>query len=125
MWYLIDMHGFISFRKRKGLTQTQVSEILGVSANTVSQWETGLRKPSYEIIHKLLELGATTEELFGIDCSKTCPKSVVAEFVGGLEGSKHREAVDAMRETAQKIFDEQIEAKIRAVLSQDRSKAVG
>ena len=40
-------------RKQKGLSQSELANILGVSQNTVSQWESGDRSPSISILKQL------------------------------------------------------------------------
>lgn len=42
-------------------------------------WESGEREPSFQVAKQLLELGATTEELFGIDCRGSCPHAQAEE----------------------------------------------
>lgn len=69
--------GIKSFRSRCGYKlQSDLAVQLGCSISTVSAWERGARNPSYEECAALLRLGATVEEVFGIDCSKTCPKAI-------------------------------------------------
>ena len=41
------------FRKEKGLTQTALAKELEVSTGTVAMWETGKRKPQFEMFDKL------------------------------------------------------------------------
>ena len=36
-------------RKEKGMTQIELATALGVSSGTVAMWETGKRKPSFEM----------------------------------------------------------------------------
>jgi len=58
-------------RKRKGLTQENLAERLGVSRITVARWESGQRKPSTEQLlrlSKILEVPLT--ELIKGDTSK-------------------------------------------------------
>ena len=43
-------------RKEKGMTQIDLAEALGVSSGTVAMWETGKRKPSFEMFDKLTEV---------------------------------------------------------------------
>lgn len=52
-------------RKQAKMTQVQVCKFLGMkSTGTVSQWETGKRKPSLDILIKLAELfNCTVDEL--------------------------------------------------------------
>ena len=52
------------YRREKGLSQAELSEKIGVSQNTISQWETGVRKPDIIHLKKLaLALNCTTDEL--------------------------------------------------------------
>ena len=40
-------------RKEKGLSQIMLAKELGVSGGTVAMWETGKRKPQFEMFDKL------------------------------------------------------------------------
>ncbi|MGN0727188.1 MAG: helix-turn-helix domain-containing protein, partial [Anaerovoracaceae bacterium] len=75
-------------RKKKGLTQTQLAEMLNISNKTVSRWETGEGYPEITLLSPLAKaLGVTTDELlaeheegtsqggdenFDIPCSDNC-----------------------------------------------------
>lgn len=51
-------------RKKKGLTQKQLSDTIGVSQNSYSRWETGETYPNFfNIIDLSKALGCTTDEL--------------------------------------------------------------
>ncbi len=53
-------------RKEKSLSQKQVAELLGVSAQAVSKWETGLSYPDITILPELANvLGVSIDTLFG------------------------------------------------------------
>ncbi len=43
-------------RKEKGMTQIELATALGVSSGTVAMWETGKRKPSFEMFGKLTQV---------------------------------------------------------------------
>ena len=43
-------------RKEKGMTQIELATALGVSSGTVGMWETGKRKPSFEMFEKLTQV---------------------------------------------------------------------
>lgn len=54
-----------SLRTEKGLSQTQLGSMLGVTNKAVSKWENGRTKPNTSLFPKLSEiLGVSVEELF-------------------------------------------------------------
>lgn len=63
----------MAHRKKLGLTQDQLAEKLGVTAQAVSKWENDQSCPDIYMLPKLAELfGTTTDELLGI---REMPKS--------------------------------------------------
>lgn len=46
----------IEFREKKGLSQTEVASIIGVSPSAISNYEQGIRVPKDSIKKKLSEL---------------------------------------------------------------------
>ena len=42
-------------RKQHNLSQKEIGNIFHASQNTVSQWENGTRKPSYDIIQEIAD----------------------------------------------------------------------
>ena len=58
-------------RTEKGLTQSELAEIIHVSNKTVSKWETGKCMPDYSVIKNLCdELEITVAELMDGECSE-------------------------------------------------------
>ena len=57
----MDIKGFL---ERTGKKQRELSLNLGVSQPTISSWAKG-KRPSFEVIDKMLKLGFTIEEIFG------------------------------------------------------------
>lgn len=52
------------YRKKKGLTQAQLANELGVAISTVGMWELGERNPNVFMLKKLASFfGCTTDEL--------------------------------------------------------------
>ena len=52
------------YRKKKGYTQKQIAEIIGVVPSCVTQWESGVRKPDIVMLKKLTEvLGCSADDL--------------------------------------------------------------
>ncbi len=58
-------------RKKKGLTQQQLAECVGVTKAMVSAYETGMRYPSYDILIKFTRIfRVTSDYLLGINSRK-------------------------------------------------------
>jgi len=55
-------------RKKKNLTQVELSELIGVSQSRISYYEIGRIRPPHEFIAKIAEaLDVTSDEIFGIE----------------------------------------------------------
>lgn len=55
-------------RERKGMTQKDVAEKIGVAKSTYSLYESGNREPNVQIIKKIADiLDTSADELLGID----------------------------------------------------------
>ena len=55
----------LKYRKNKKLTQLQLAELLGVSAQAVSKWELGLCAPDISLLPELAEIfGVNIDALF-------------------------------------------------------------
>jgi len=67
----MENNGIRKFRERLHIkTQAELAEMLGVEQTSVSVWELGKSMPGSKIMQKLLKLGATVEELFGVEYNK-------------------------------------------------------
>ena len=52
------------YRKKSGLTQSQLAELIGVSSQAISKWETGAGCPDLSVVVPLaIALGVSTDEL--------------------------------------------------------------
>ena len=59
-------------RTQKGMTQKQLGDLLGISVQTVSAYESGRRRPKMETIERFAgALGVQFSALFGLDDPKT------------------------------------------------------
>lgn len=59
-------------RKKQGLTQEQLAEMIDISSRNVSNIELGISFPKPETLERIIEsLNTTTQELFSIDYIKT------------------------------------------------------
>lgn len=57
-------------RKAKGFTQPQLAKMIGVTKNSITNWEKGTSRPELAIIPKLCAaLGISTDSLFGMPAS--------------------------------------------------------
>ena len=63
-------------RLKKGLTQTELGEKVGVKQNTFTNWENGKREPSFENLIKLADLlEVSLDWLFGREQMKVKKRS--------------------------------------------------
>mgnify|MGYP003294145792 CR=1 FL=1 len=80
------------FRGKAGLTQAALAELLGVSAQAISKWETGGGYPDVETIPLIADqLNTTTDALFGIDEKQSDehlfdPKKWKTEIIDAVTG---------------------------------------
>ena len=57
----------LSYRKEKGLNQTEFGELLGVTTQAVSKWEREICYPDIFLLPKLSEsLGISVDSMLGI-----------------------------------------------------------
>lgn len=67
-------------RKRLGLTQDALAELLGVTAQAVSKWENDQSCPDITMLPKLAEVfGISTDELLGLEKKETRMAEVIRE----------------------------------------------
>lgn len=58
------MNTLRKMRQENNLTQAELAAKIGVNANTVTQWETGARKPNIIMLKRVAKvLNCTTDEL--------------------------------------------------------------
>ena len=56
----------VQLRKKRGLTQQQIADEIGVNRGSYSNWEKGKREPSFENLIKLADLlDVSLDWLFG------------------------------------------------------------
>lgn len=80
-------------RKRRGLTQAQLAEILGKEQPTVQRWEAGKRTPDLEDLGEIADaLGVTPRELF--DLPERSPLGPTLRVVGEVAAGVWREAYE-------------------------------
>lgn len=79
-------------RKRMGLTQDQLAEKLGVTAQAVSKWENDQSCPDISILPKLAGIfGITTDELLGSDTAQPVYQAEIVDTKEEDHGRNHFE----------------------------------
>ena len=57
----------LELRKRRGITQSYLAEVVGVSFQTISKWETGVALPDIRYIVSLAKFfEVSTDQLLGL-----------------------------------------------------------
>ena len=82
-------------RLRKGLSQKDVAEKIGVAKSTYSLYESGNREPNVETIKKIVDfLNVSADTLLGLDNN---PTTIAAHF----DGNEYtKEQLDRIKEFA-------------------------
>lgn len=76
----------VSHRKRLGMTQDRLAEMLGVTAQAVSKWENDQSCPDITTLPKLAEIfGISTDELLGLEKKEVHPAEIVTTEADGQE----------------------------------------
>lgn len=87
----------ISFLSRKKMNQAELAKSLDTSPANVNRWAKGEGVPSYELCVKLLTLGMTNEELFGISQPPVVEKvASLSEFLDVFQKSMNA-AIDGVK----------------------------
>lgn len=61
-------NNLVYYRKRIGLTQSQLAEKLGVKTTTVSTWERGASSPDIETLYDICRiLGVSLDDMYGVN----------------------------------------------------------
>lgn len=72
------------YRQKKGLSQVELAEKLGVSNSCVSNWEQGINRPDADMISVICDhLDISPSELFGV-AVKACNPADITEHESNL-----------------------------------------
>lgn len=102
-------------RKSKGITQEQLADMLVVSSQAVSKWETGVANPDLALIPDLAKLfEVSTDELLGVDSKGKFENNEnkiidarlehLEKMMSFLMAKDDNEALSIMLEDAKKIY---------------------
>ncbi len=104
-------------RKRQHLTQSGLSELLGVSRFTVRNWESDINKPDHEMIPKLCSaLELPVQELFGIKSGYSSQERLLINNFRKLKSVSRHMAVRIISS----MLDEEIKEKESVLKSTNR-----
>ena len=74
-----------TLRKRKGLNQTQLANLIGKSLRTMQKYETGEIEVSIDVVNALAKhLDTTPTFILGYEAARKTSKKVINFFVVGL-----------------------------------------
>ena len=90
-------------RKEKGLTQSQLAEMISVSNKTISRWETGEGYPEISLLVPLAKaLGVSTDYLLKDASDEGAQTQSAAETAAESEGASSETQTENMREEVPK-----------------------
>lgn len=90
-------------RKEKGLTQSQLAEMISVSNKTISRWETGEGYPEISLLVPLAKaLGVSTDYLLKDASDEGAQTQSTAETAAESEGASSETQTESMREEVPK-----------------------
>lgn len=93
----------LSLLRRRKITQADLSRSLDTTPGNVSRWVKGEGVPSYELCRKLLQMGMTVEELFGLEYAKIQESAGVDPLIIDLVNSP--QFADSMKKAMQDLKD--------------------
>lgn len=85
-------------RKKRGLTQKELGKRLGVSYQTVAQWENNLRNPKIETLRKIAD--ALECNISDLDCTK----SIIAEVANAIVSHEYPEIKNFSRNAMLQLY---------------------
>lgn len=72
-------HRLSDLRRKKGLTQNEVSELLNVRQGSYSNWENGKREPDIEMIKKIARLYKVSTDYL-LENEEYTKENILAKF---------------------------------------------
>ena len=116
-----DMLSFL--RRRENLTQQELAEKLGLAKSTISMYEKGVRKPSYEMLEAIADFfNVSMDTLRG---SEDTPKQNIeddAELLEYLEYLRTRPEARILMSTMRGATKEEVEENVRFIEALRKSR---
>lgn len=103
-----------ALRKERGLTQTELAEVVGFTHVAVVKWENGQREPDFSTLIKLADyFGVSVDYLLGREDKFSLPKlnaymeTIPAPSIKAAVARKRNETVDMLMYRYQNVIDEE------------------
>jgi transcriptional regulator with XRE-family HTH domain len=103
-------NNIVDFCRRNRVNQKELANKLGVSNSAISEIKNKKRNPTYEQILLLAEMGATLEELFGIEYSQKMLKNSIK--------NQESDVLSEIRELKNRVEDLEIKTRFQQVAAQ-------
>ena len=92
-----------ALRNGKGLTQEQAAELLNVSKQSVSRWETGITWPDIAFLPQLASFyGVSVDALLGVD--KPAQQAILEKYRDAHRAAHHRGDIAAAYELSRSLY---------------------
>lgn len=116
------------YREKKGIEQKELAKQLGITGNSISNWETGRSRPDINLIPDICQiLGISLNELFGLpnppELFTRSEQSLIESYRSLSEG--HQYAVDQMIASLMHVEKTTTIPRIRTLMHFTRSLAAG
>ena len=103
-------------RKRKGLTQKQVAEFIGITQNAYSYWESGRNKIDNESLERLADFfGVSVDYLLGRESAAEGKEEFDPEVLKYIEELQGRDDLKMLIVAARDVTKEDIEKAIKII----------
>lgn len=112
------MFKFKEYREKAGLTQKEAASVFGVSIQSISNWETGTRRPSLEQLCAIADrYNVSTDQLLGRK-----PLDVVTVYADPPPAPAGFASVVISAGEKEKATPDSLEKQIKAVLAEELKK---
>lgn len=93
----------VRLRKKRGLTQEQLANLLNVSVTAVSKWENGNNRPDIELLPDMADVfQVSVDSLLGYEKAYKHLDKIIVEIENMLKHEKYNEAMERLRDVMKK-----------------------
>lgn len=116
------------YRDKRGIDQRDMAEQLGITSNSISNWETGRSRPDVNLLPAICEvLDITLNDLFGLESSDANVTDKQRELITKYEAlsSGHQFIVDNLIDNLSRIEGSESIPELKKLMYFSRSLAAG